>query len=57
MRQLATRLLVVLFVGTVEKKNFSVGIGAGATRLFVGNLAGVSTTIPTLRFVNIGWSF
>jgi uncharacterized protein DUF3575 len=40
-----------------REKNFSVGIGAGATRLFGGDLDGVALTIPTFRFVNIGWSF
>jgi hypothetical protein len=38
-------------------KNFSIGIGAGATRLFGGSLAGVSLTVPTVRLVNVGWSF
>jgi hypothetical protein len=38
-------------------KNFSVGIGAGATRLFGGAMEGVSLTVPTLRLVNVGWSF
>ena len=40
-----------------REKNFSVGIGAGATRLFGGDLDGVSLTVPTFRFVNVGWSF
>lgn len=40
-----------------REKNFSVGIGAGATRLFGGSLDGVSLTVPTLRLVNVGWSF
>jgi Protein of unknown function (DUF3575) len=39
------------------EKNFSVGLGAGATRLFGGDLDGVSLTYPTFRVVNIGWSF
>jgi hypothetical protein len=39
------------------EKNFSIGIGAGATRLFGGSLDGVSLTVPTLRLVNVGWSF
>ena len=40
-----------------KDKNFSIGLGAGATRLFGGDLDGVSLTYPTLRLVNIGWSF
>lgn len=40
-----------------REKNFSVGIGAGATRLFGGSLDGVSLTVPTLRLVNVGWRF
>lgn len=40
-----------------ERKNFSVGIGAGVTRLFGGSLDGVSLTVPTVRLVNLGWSF
>lgn len=38
-------------------RKFSVGIGAGATRLFGNDLDGVSLTIPTLRLVNIGVAF
>jgi opacity protein-like surface antigen len=40
-----------------SKKHFVVSIGAGATRLFGGDLEDVSLTIPTLRVVNLGWSF
>lgn len=40
-----------------KERNFSVGMGAGATRLFGGSLDGVSLTIPTVRLVNLGWSF
>ena len=40
-----------------REENFSVGIGAGATRLFGGSLDGVSLTVPTLRLVNVGWRF
>ena len=39
------------------KRNFAVSLGAGATRLFGGDLHGASPLIPTLRLVNIGWSF
>ena len=39
------------------KRNFALSVGAGATRLFGGDVEGVSPVIPTLRLVNIGWSF
>jgi hypothetical protein len=39
------------------QRNVSVSTGAGATRLFGGSLDGVSLTVPTLRLVNLGWSF
>jgi hypothetical protein len=39
------------------KKNFSVGVGAGATRLFGGDLDGASLTIPTVRLLNLGIAF
>lgn len=39
------------------RKNFHIGMGAGATRLFGGDLEGVSLTVPTFRLVNVGWSF
>jgi hypothetical protein len=39
------------------EQQFSVGIGAGATRLFGGSLEGVSLTVPTVRLVNVGWRF
>jgi hypothetical protein len=38
-------------------RDFAVSVGAGATRLFGGDLHGASPLIPTLRLVNIGWSF
>ena len=34
-----------------------VGIGAGATRLFGGSLAGESLTLPTFRIANVGITF
>lgn len=40
-----------------RRKNFAVGIGAGATRLFGGDVDGARVIIPTVRLVNIGWSF
>jgi hypothetical protein len=39
------------------KRNFSVGVGAGATRLFGGDLNGASLTIPTVRLINVGIAF
>lgn len=39
------------------QRNFAVSVGAGATRLFGGDMNGASTLIPTLRLVNVGWSF
>ena len=39
------------------KKNISIGMGAGATRLFGGDLNGASLTIPTVRLVNVGIAF
>lgn len=38
-------------------KNFMIGTGAGATRLFGGSLNGASLTIPTVRLVNVGVAF
>lgn len=40
-----------------SERNFALSLGAGATRLFGGDLDGASVLIPTLRLVNIGWSF
>ena len=40
-----------------EKRNFAVSLGAGATRIFGGDMDGGSVFVPTLRLVNIGWSF
>ncbi|HEX6975978.1 MAG TPA: DUF3575 domain-containing protein [Vicinamibacterales bacterium] len=39
------------------QRNFAVGMGMGVTRLFGGALSGASLTVPTLRLVNVGWSF
>lgn len=38
-------------------RNFAVSIGAGANRLFGGDLDDFSATVPTVRLVNIGWAF
>jgi hypothetical protein len=40
-----------------SNRNFAVSLGAGATRLFGGELDGVPLTIPTLRLLNIGVAF
>jgi Protein of unknown function (DUF3575) len=34
-----------------------IGMGAGVTRLFGGTLAGASLAVPTLRLVNVGFTF
>ena len=39
------------------QRNFAVSVGAGATRLFGGDVDGASPVIPTLRLINLGWSF
>ncbi len=38
-------------------RNFYIGLGIGATRLFGGDLDDGSATIPTIRLLNIGWAF
>jgi hypothetical protein len=38
-------------------RHFAVSIGAGATRLFGGDVEGVPLTIPTLRLLNVGVAF
>jgi hypothetical protein len=40
-----------------RKENVVVGIGAGVTRLFGGELAGASLAFPTIRLVNVGYRF
>lgn len=40
-----------------EKRNFSVSLGLGATRIFGGDMKKASFTLPTFRLLNIGWSF
>jgi hypothetical protein len=39
------------------ERHFSVSIGAGATRLFGGDLRDVSLVVPTIRVINLGWAF
>lgn len=40
-----------------RERHFALSIGGGATRLFGGDFDGASVVVPTLRLVNIGWSF
>ena len=40
-----------------RRENVVIGIGAGVTRLFGGTLAGASLAVPTLRLVNVGFTF
>jgi hypothetical protein len=39
------------------QRNFAVSLGAGATRLFGGDMRDFSVVVPTLRLINVGWSF
>ena len=39
------------------KQNVAVSMGAGVNRLFGGDLAGASLSLPSLRLVNIGIAF
>jgi hypothetical protein len=39
------------------RRNFYISLGAGADRLFGGNLGDASAVIPTVRIVNIGFAF
>jgi hypothetical protein len=40
-----------------QRRNFYISIGAGADRLFGGDLEDSSVVIPTIRIVNIGFAF
>jgi hypothetical protein len=40
-----------------SQRNFAISVGGGATRLFGRAVGGGSMLVPTLRLVNIGWSF
>jgi hypothetical protein len=40
-----------------SKKNHTVSIGIGATRMFAGDLEGYAFTIPNVRLLNIGFAF
>jgi len=39
------------------RRNVGISLGAGATRLFGGELNGASLTIPTVRLLNLGIAF
>jgi len=39
------------------KRNFYVGLGIGATRLFGGDIDDGSVTIPSVRLLNVGFAF
>jgi hypothetical protein len=38
-------------------RNFYIGIGVGATRLFGGDVGSDRVVIPSVRVLNIGWAF
>ncbi|NNF28498.1 MAG: DUF3575 domain-containing protein [Gemmatimonadetes bacterium] len=38
-------------------RNFALGLGIGASRLFGGDLDDNSAFLPTVRIVNVGWAF
>lgn len=40
-----------------QNRNFYIGLGVGAIRLFGADLDDGSATIPTIRLVNVGWAF
>jgi hypothetical protein len=40
-----------------SKRNFYVGLGIGATRLFGGDVDGGRVVIPSIRLVNVGFVF
>ena len=39
------------------QQNVAVSLGAGANRLFGGDLHGASIAVPTIRLVNVGFAF
>ncbi|MBA3886486.1 MAG: DUF3575 domain-containing protein [Acidobacteria bacterium] len=39
------------------QRNFAISLGVGATRLFGGDLKDFSVVFPTVRLINLGWSF
>ena len=39
------------------ERHFALSLGGGVTRLFGGDLEDASVALPTLRLVNMGWSF
>ena len=38
-------------------RNFALGLGIGASRLFGGDLEDTSAYLPTVRLINVGWAF
>jgi hypothetical protein len=38
-------------------RNFYIGLGIGATRLFGGDIDGDRVVIPSIRLINIGFAF
>ena len=40
-----------------KKQNFYISLGAGADRLFGGDLGDASAFIPTVRIINVGFAF
>jgi len=38
-------------------RNFAIGVGLGASRLFSSDLDDGSEFLPTVRLVNVGWAF
>jgi hypothetical protein len=40
-----------------SRRNFYISLGAGADRLFGGDIGDASAVIPTVRIVNIGFAF
>ncbi len=40
-----------------SERNFYIGLGIGATRLFGGDIEGGRVVIPSIRLINIGFAF
>ncbi|MBT8396130.1 MAG: DUF3575 domain-containing protein [Gemmatimonadetes bacterium] len=40
-----------------SKRNFYIGLGIGATRLFGGDIDGGRVVIPSIRLINLGFAF
>jgi hypothetical protein len=39
------------------RQNYALSVGAGVVKLFGGDLENESTTLPTIRVVNLGMAF